>query len=76
MAKVIRAFDNKNQPIVDSDNKTLSRTYFNILALNKDQEFEYQLDGFESVCVILSGKCHVAVNAQAFNAISNLSYAK
>ena len=67
MAKVIRAFDNKNQPIVDSDNKTLSRTYFNIVALNKDQEFEYQLDGFESVCVILSGKCDITINAQTFN---------
>jgi len=72
MTKAIRAFDNKDQPIVGGDNETLSHAYFNIVALNKDQKFEYQLDGFESIYVVLSGKCDIAVNTQAFNAISNL----
>ena len=37
----ILPFDNKNNPIVDMDDKHVPLNYFNIVKLNKDQSFEY-----------------------------------
>ena len=57
MPDLIRCYDNKNQPIVDNSSDVLSLTYFIILRLSKGQTHRQQLRQFETVYVVLSGRC-------------------
>ncbi len=56
----IRATDNRNSPIIDVNDSTLPKTYFNLIKLNKNQSYSYQLNDYESLIVILSGTADVA----------------
>ena len=40
----IPPFDNKNIPIVDTNDKNVPLNYFNIVKLKKDQSFEYKIN--------------------------------
>ena len=51
----IPPYDNKNQPIVDTDNTTVPLNYFNIVKLQKGQDFSYAIDGFETCIVPATG---------------------
>ena len=65
----IPPFDNQNKPIVNENNKVLSLTYFNLVKLQQDEDFLQVMTGFESVCVVLSGKCDIQVDGETFNNI-------
>lgn len=66
MPDLIRCYDNNNQPIVDDSSDVLSLTYFNILHLSKGQTHHQQLRQFETVYVVLSGRCELEVNGRRF----------
>lgn len=66
MPQMIRMHDNGNRPIVDQSNGLLSVTYFNILRLNKGETYRSRLDGYETVYVVLSGRCDITVNGEVF----------
>ena len=57
----ILPFDNKNNPIVDMDDKHVPLNYFNIVKLNKDQSFEYVTPGYETCIVPATGTINVNI---------------
>src|SRR6056300_22480 len=57
----IAPFDNKNSPIVDVDDTTVPLNYFNIVKMNKDQAFAYQVPGYETCIVPATGTIDVDV---------------
>ena len=57
----IPPFDNKNNPIVDMDDKHVPLNYFNIVKLNKDQSFEYVTPGYETCIVPATGTINVNI---------------
>ena len=60
----ILPFDNKNNPIVDMEDKHVPLNYFNIVKLNKDQSFEYVTPGYETCIVPAKGT--IKVNIEGF----------
>jgi 5-deoxy-glucuronate isomerase len=62
----IKKYDNLNQPILDAGNDVLPFTYFNILHLNKDEEFQMKVTGYETIHIVLSGHCDILVQDQLF----------
>lgn len=69
MARLIRAHDNRNQPIVDASSDTLSLAYFNILRLSKGEAWEGGAPGFELLVVPLGGTCSVRAGTEQFDAV-------
>lgn len=69
MAKIIRSFDNKNRPIVDENDDTLSLTYFNLIRLDEGQDITQQVDRYETAYVVLSGNCDITVNGTGFEGV-------
>jgi len=62
----IRAFDNKNRPILAGD-KGIERIHFNLVRLMPGETYRYRLPEFESVAVPLSGTCDLAVDGELFS---------
>ena len=62
----IPPFDNKNQPIIDTDDRRVPLNYFNIVKLTSGQVFEYQVHGYESAIVPATGSVDVEVEGQSF----------
>ena len=58
----IEPFDNKNNPIVDVDNKTVPLVYFNHVKLKHGESFNYFLENHESIVSVVSGSIDVFVN--------------
>ncbi len=69
MPSQIKSKDNKNKPIIDSDNSLVSLTYFNIVRLEQGQIYTEKLERFESVYVVLKGTCDIRVNGNVFNSV-------
>ncbi len=69
MAEIVRAFDNANQPIVPMGTDILSLTYFNLIRLAPNASYSYQLEGYESVAVVLAGNCDIQVANHTFNSV-------
>lgn len=69
MPSIIRAYDNKNQPIIPGRKRPVPRTYFNLLRLFKDETVSFSLADFESVAVVLSGTIDIVVNGIAFKEV-------
>jgi len=69
MPDLIRAYDNKNQPIVTPKTGTLCMTYFNLVRLNCGQEYQATVEGFETLYAVLSGNVDIEVNGTAFTGI-------
>ena len=69
MAEMIQAFDNDNQPIVPTENRILPLTYFNLIRLGQNANHTYQLDGYESVAVVLAGNCDILVGDHTFSSV-------
>ena len=65
----IPPFDNNNKPIVDIDDRKVPLNYFNIVKLNKNQNFEYVTPGYETCIVPATGS--INVNIEGFE-INNL----
>ena len=70
MAEIIRRYDNRNEPIIASGSRCLPRTYFNLIRLNNGQEYSYSVEGFETVCIVLSGTCGVRMRGNGFSEVS------
>lgn len=66
MPAFIRAYDNKNQPIINVRNDVVPAIYFNVLRLNKNQSYSTKLDSYESVYVVMKGRCDFVVNGTGF----------
>lgn len=62
----IAPFDNQNRPIVDADNSVVPLNYFNIVKLEKDQAFEYQVADYETCIVPATGTIDVDVQGISF----------
>jgi 5-deoxy-glucuronate isomerase len=62
----IAPFDNRNEPIVDTQNTTVPLNYFNIVKLKKGEAFEYQVPGFETCIVPATGTVDVEVEGLNF----------
>lgn len=66
MAKLIRAADNRNCPIVEPGPGTLTLSYFNILRLSAGQIVTLDLPQCEAACVVLTGRVDIAACARDF----------
>lgn len=69
MPKHILPYENKNKPIVDINDNVLPLCYFNNLRLTKGETYTYQLTDYESVCVMVTGTCHVGVEGEVYTNI-------
>jgi 5-deoxy-glucuronate isomerase len=71
MPKFIRAYDNQNAPIIAGDrgDAPTSLIYFNLVRLAAGQAHTYSVPGFETVNVVLSGRCDIKVGSTQFAGI-------
>ncbi|MBX2881301.1 MAG: 5-deoxy-glucuronate isomerase [Granulosicoccus sp.] len=67
----IAPYDNHNNPIVDVDNPTVPLNYFNIVKLNQDDVFEYQVKSYETCIAPATGTVDVFVEGVSFSALGN-----
>ena len=67
----IPPYDNKNKPIVDTNNKTVPLNYFNIVKLKKGEAFEYQVPGYETCIVPATGTININVEGVEFRMLGN-----
>ena len=67
----IPPYDNENNPIVDTNNKTVPLNYFNILKLKKGEAFEYQVPGYETCIVPATGTININVEGMEFKMLGN-----
>lgn len=63
----IPPFDNKNNPIVDVDDKAVPLNYFNIVKLKKGDAFEYSVPRYETCIVPATGS--IDVNVEGFKVV-------
>ena len=69
MPDLIRSYDNQNQPIIDAGSELLPLSYFNLIHLTGGQKFAQQLPRHESVYVVLSGNCDIAIDDQRYSGV-------
>jgi 5-deoxy-glucuronate isomerase len=62
----IRAFDNKNRPILAGD-EPVGRIHFNLLKLMAGETYRYRLPEFESVVVPMAGTCDLTADGESFS---------
>ena len=67
----IPPYDNENNPIVDTNNKTVPLNYFNIVKLKKGEAFEYQVPGYETCIVPATGTININVEGMEFQMLGN-----
>ena len=67
----IPPYDNENNPIVDTNNKTVPLNYFNIVKLKKGDAFEYQVPGYETCIVPATGTININVEGIEFQRLGN-----
>lgn len=67
----ILPYDNENNPIVDTNNKTVPLNYFNIVKLKKGEAFEYQVPGYETCIVPATGTININVEGMEFQRLGN-----
>lgn len=66
MAKLIRASDNRQEPIAEPGRDGMTLCYFNLLRLHAGQAHTLEVPGCEILCVVLSGRADIAACAQEF----------
>ncbi len=64
MKKLIRSYDNKNLPIVNTGDPVLPLTYFNLLRLPRGASHSLSLGDFETVWVVIQGNADIRVDEQ------------
>jgi len=67
----IPPFDNRNRPIVDTDDPGVPLNYFNIVKIGKDEAFEYRTPGYETCIVPATGTVNVDIEGAEFPALGN-----
>ena len=65
----IPPFDNKNIPIVNTEDSRVPLNYFNIVKLNVGQSFEYQIPGYETCIVPATGSVDVNVEGVKYDSL-------
>ena len=66
MPRLLRACDNRNQPLVQLRDGALELSYFNVLRLRAGESLTLTVPGCELLCVALAGAADVSVAGQAF----------
>jgi 5-deoxy-glucuronate isomerase len=69
--KLIRFYENKNQPIVGGNDGILPSTYFNLIKVTANEETIISLDGYETLFVVLKGSCDISVDNNLFQEIGS-----
>ena len=69
MPEFIKSYENKNKSIVNASSDCLSSSYFNLIKLKAGESHEIFMDIYESVWVVMSGKCDLTVNDKSFENI-------
>lgn len=69
MARLIRNYENRNQPIVSEGDETLSLTYFNLVSLQPGEEYQYRLPRHETAIVMLDGTADILVDDVGFQGV-------
>ena len=69
MPHLIRAHDNRYQPLVAPHRGPLVLSYFNLLRLRAGESHTLEMPGCETLCVVLSGRADIAACAQEFKNI-------
>ena len=69
MPRHVRSYQNANRPIVDAGDKLAENLYFNLLRLSAGQRSQAALEGFESVYVVLSGRCDIQADDEVFTGV-------
>ncbi|MDE0113146.1 MAG: 5-deoxy-glucuronate isomerase [Albidovulum sp.] len=67
----IAPYDNRNIPLVDSDDPVVPLNYFNIVKLGKGEQFEYSITGYETCIVPATGTVDVRTCGESFNSVGN-----
>lgn len=67
MAKLIRASDHRNAPIVEPGAGTLTQSYFQLLRMSAGQTMTIDEPQCELLCVVLSGRADIAACAREFH---------
>lgn len=67
----IAPHDNRNRPIVDTDDRRVPLTYFNIVKLKAGAHFDYRVPGYETCVVPATGTVTVEAGGQTFADIGN-----
>jgi 5-deoxy-glucuronate isomerase len=62
----IAPYDNRNEPIVDVDNKVVPLNYFNIVKLRRGETFDYRVPGYETCVVPATGTVTVETGGETF----------
>lgn len=68
MPQMIRSFDNHNKPMV-AGNPLMPMVYFNIIRLNRAEQFQAATPNFETVYVVLQGCCEIVVGTLRFDSV-------
>ena len=63
----IAPYDNRNEPIVGVNDKTVPLNYFNIVKLTQGQAFDYRVPGYETCIVPATGTVDVDVEGVGFS---------
>ena len=66
---MIRAHDNNNQPIINTGDPLLPRSYFNIVRLAPGESFAASVPGYETCWTLMEGKCDIDVDGTAFGEV-------
>ena len=69
MPTIIRAYDNENKPIIGKGHGLVPLTYFTILRLTEGESLRQKIDGYETVCVVMSGTVDIAAGGEFFPSV-------
>jgi len=69
MPALLRAYDNRNTPLVEPGKEPLQLCYFNLLRLEAGQSHTFEAVRCETLCVVLSGRVDIAAGAQEFKGV-------
>lgn len=69
MPRLLRACDNRNQPLVQLHDGALELSYFNRLQLRAGESHTLEVPGCELLCVVLSGQAGIGVGGTSFERV-------
>jgi 5-deoxy-glucuronate isomerase len=69
MPRLLRARDNRNQPLVQLRDGVLELSYFNVLRLRGGESHTLEAPGCELLCVVLSGQAEIAAGGTSFERV-------
>ena len=67
----IPPFDNQNKAIIDIHDTFVPLTYFNVVKLERGQVFSYQIPGYETCIVPVTGRVDVDVDNTGFGGVGD-----